>query len=371
MYRKYNHFQAFILSKIPMKQIHFNLKKGEIKLKVENLDDLWYLSTIIEPKDIIKGKTIRKIKLGEQEQRNIKIIKKPVFLKIEAEKIEFSKTSDILRVSGKIKEAPEDIKLDSYHTFNLRENSIITIIKEKWLKFQLDKLKEACSEKISKIVVVIHDREEAHFALMKKYGYEMLSSIKGNVQKKADLEHTKGNFYLEIIKQLMAYDKKYNLNQIIIASPAFWKEDLMKELNDEDLKPKIILAACSSVGKNGIDEVLKRPETIQALKQERISKEMGEVEKLLEEISKNNLATYGLKETENAAFAGAINELLITDTLIIKSRDQNNYEKIEAILKTTEQAKGTVLIISSEHEGGKKLNGLGGIGAILRYKMNY
>lgn len=62
-----------------MKQIYFNIKKGELKVKVENLDDLWYLSTIIEPKDLIKGKTIRKIKLGEKEQRKLRIIKNLFF----------------------------------------------------------------------------------------------------------------------------------------------------------------------------------------------------------------------------------------------------------------------------------------------------
>ncbi len=354
-----------------MKQIYFNLKKGEIKLKAENLDDLWYLSNIIEPKDIIKGKTVRKIKLGGEEQRKQKITKKPVFLKIQAEKIEFSKTSDILRVSGIITQGPEDIKLGAHHTFNIEENSIITIIKEKWLIFQLDKLKEACSEKISKILIVVHDREEAYFALMKKYGYEILTHLRGTVQKKADTEKVRGNFYSEILAQVDNYNEKYAFSQIIIASPSFWKEDLMKELKDEELKKKIILATCSSVGRNGINEILKRPETIQALKQERVSNEISSVEKLLDEISKNNLAAYGLKETENAAFAGAVKELLITDTLIMKSRDQNNYEKIDTILKTVEQTKGTILIISSEHEGGKKLDGLGGIGAVLRYKMNY
>lgn len=354
-----------------VKQIHSNLKKGEIKVKAENPDDLWYLSTLIEPRDMVKGKTIRKIKLGEKEERKANIIKKPVFLKIETEKIEFSKTSNTLRVSGKIKEGPEDIRLDSHHTFNVEENSIITIIKERWLKYQLDKLKEACSENISKILIVVHDREEANFALMKKYGYELLANIQGSVQKKADSEQIKGNFYPEIIKQIKGYDEKYKLSQIIIASPAFWKEDLMKGLNDEELKPKIILATCSSLGRNGINEVLKRPETIQALKQDRISKEINSVEALLEEISKNELAVYGIKETENAAYAGAVKELLITDTLIRKSRDENRYEKIDAIMNTVEQTKGSVLIISSEHEGGKKLNGLGGIGGILRYKLNY
>jgi protein pelota len=354
-----------------MKQIHQNLKKGEVKVKVENLDDLWYLSTIIEPKDIVKGKTIRKVKLGNSDERKQRIMKKPVFLKISVEKTEFSKTSDILRVSGKITEGPDDVKLGSHHTFSIGENTIITIIKEHWLKHQLDKLSEACSEKTSKILLVVHDREEAYFALMKKYGYDILSSIRGSVQKKAHGEKVDGTFYAGVISQIRNYDKKYKLSHIIIASPAFWKEELMKELKDKELGQKIILATCSSVGRNGINEVLKRPETMQALKQERISKEINAVEKLLEEISKNNLAVYGLKDVENASYAGAVKELLLTDTLIKKSMQEDNYEKIESLMRAVEQTRGSILIISSEHEGGKKLNGLGGIGAILRYKLAY
>ena len=312
-----------------------------------------------------------KIKIGEKEQRSQKAIKKPVFIEIKAEKIEFSKNSSNLRILGTIMQGPEDIQMGSYHSFNIEENAIISIKKEKWLKFQLDKLKEACQEKTSKILIVVHDREEAYFALMKKYGYEILAEIKGSVQKKDIEQQFKGNFYLEIINQIKEYTERYKINNVILASPAFWKEDLMQELKDEELKNKIILATCSSASKNGIEEVLKRPETKEALKQDRISKEMNLVENLLQEISKNNLAAYGLEETENACFAGAVKILLITDTLIQKSRQENNYGKIENIMKTVERQKGEVDIINSGHEGGKKLNGLGGIGAILRFKLKY
>ncbi len=62
---------------------------------------------------------------------------------------------------------------------------------------------------------------------------------------------------------------------------------------------------------------------------------------------------------------------MITDSFIRKTREENIYEKLEQIMKTVESTKGNIHIISSEHEGGKKLNGLGGIAAILRYKLNY
>lgn len=354
-----------------MKLIHQDFRKGEVKVKIENLDDLWYLNQIIEKKDIVKGKTSRKIKIGDEKQRKQTIGKKIVFLTIEVEKVEFSKTSNILRISGIVKEGPEDVPLGSHHTFSLEENSIVSITKQKWLKFQIDKINEASKETSAKILICIHDREEAYFALMKKYGCQLLANIKGTVSKKADVKHIETNFYKEIISKLQEYNERYGLSKVIIASPAFWKEDLMKELKDENIKSKIILATCSSVGENAINEVIKRPETENALKQDRIAKEYKFVEELFAEISKNNLASYGLKETKNAAIAGAVKTLLVTDILIQQKRGEGKYEEIEEIMKIVDAAKGDILIVSSEHEAGKKLDGLGGIAALLRYKLNY
>ncbi|MBI2658770.1 pelota family protein [Candidatus Woesearchaeota archaeon] len=203
-----------------MKLLHSNLKKGEVKVLTQSLDDLWYLSTIIEPKDIVKGNTLRKIKTASGDEKSKDSTKKPVFIKLEAEKVEFSKYSNVLRVLGIIKEAPEEIPLGEHHTFNVDDNTAITIIKQDWLRYQLDKLKEACSEKKSSLLICVHDREEAYFALFKKYGYEILTHIQGEVQKKREENIKKENFYLVIISKLKEYVERHNIKQVILASPS-------------------------------------------------------------------------------------------------------------------------------------------------------
>ncbi|MBN2112429.1 mRNA surveillance protein pelota [Candidatus Woesearchaeota archaeon] len=352
-----------------MKQIHLNLKHGIAKIEVQSQDDLWYLSQIIDTGDFVKGKTLRKIQKGSEEKS--RQVKKAVFLKIEVGKVEFSKTSAVLRVGGKVAEGPEDVAKGSWHSFSIEPGTTITLEKQRWLSYQLEKLKEACKSKVPKILICVFDREEAYFALMKKYGYELLSRLKGKVQKKAVEEKVKPSFYSEIIKLLEEYDKRHSLEKIILASPAFWKEDLMKEMRTSQLKPKIVLATCSSVGENGIDEVLKRPETMEALREERAAKEINLVEKVLGEISKDGKSAYGIKEVEQAASAGAVEMLLVTDELIQKLREKEKYGQLDALMKAVDSSKGSITIISSEHEGGKKLSGLGGIAALLRYKLNY
>lgn len=351
-----------------MQIIHQNLKKGEIKIKIDNLDDLWYLSHIIDMGDLIKGQTIRKIRIGDKEDRKAQVVKKKIFLEIKVDKIDFQE--DILKLLGKITQAPEDIKRGTHHSFNIEEGTILTIVKEKWLKYQLDKLKEAASAEQPKILICVLDREESIFALSKRKGFEILGEIKGEVQKKEDKAIAKGSFYQDIIKLLEEYVNRYKIKNIIVASPVFWKEELMKHIKDSKLKEKIVLATCSSVGKNAINEVMKRPEVKEVLRQVRTAKEMNLVEEFLKGIAKKQPIAYGIKEVTEAANAGAVNVLLITDSFIHKVREKEKYEELDNVMKIVDSTKGEIHIISSEHESGKKLDGLGGIGAMLRYKIS-
>jgi protein pelota len=82
-------------------------------------------------------------------------------------------------------------------------------------------------------------------------------------------------------------------------------------------------------------------------------------------------AEYGIKNIKKAIEMGAVSVLLITDSLIHKKRQEDTFAEIENIMHDAENANGEICIISSEHEGGKKLDGLGGIGALLRYKISY
>lgn len=350
-----------------MKILFRSLKQGEVKVKIEDLDDLWYLSQIIDNGDIVKGQTFRKMKVGEKEEG----IRRAVFLELVVENVEFGKHSPILRVSGKITQGPEDVPRGSYHTFNVEDNSVITIMKKEWPKFQLERLEEASAELSAKILICVFDREEAIIALLKKYGYDVLAELKGSVQKKAETTQEVKNFYEEILNNLREYSQRYKAEKIIVASPSFWKEELLKNLKDDELRKKFVLATCSSVDNGSISEVLKRSEVQEVLKQDRISREMRLVDQLMKEISTEGMAAYGIDEVGDAAAAGAIRNLLVTDNLIMNSRQAGNYNKIESIMRSVERAAGDVSIISGDHDAGKRLDGLGGLGAILRYRYKY
>ena len=347
-----------------MQLITSDFKKGLIKLKVTDKDDLWYLSHLIDQGDIIRGKTTRKIKVGEGE--NAKSVKKTLTLSIEAETVELTETS--VRINGKVTEEIEDVPKGSYQSIALEEASEFSIEKPQWLSYQKQKVQEAC-EKRYDYLLCLFDREEVLFALTKKFGYEILTTLKGEVQKKAKIVEIKKDFQEEIIKTLGSYNERYKPSSIILASPAFYKEDLYQKIPQSDLKKKIVLATCSDISERSLDEVMRRPELAETLKHSRARREQILVEELLKEINKNDKAAYGWKDVEQAANSGSVLNLFLTDDFIQKKRLSGQFAEVDQCMKTIDSLQGEIHLISSESDAGKKLNGLGGIGAILRYKQ--
>ena len=71
---------------------------------------------------------------------------------------------------------------------------------------------------------------------------------------------------------------------------------------------------------------------------------------------------YGPAEVQEAADAGAIETLLVSDAVV-------RNPGIEEVMRTVESARGTVVLVSRHHEAGQKLEALGGVAALLRFAI--
>ncbi|MFC1648609.1 mRNA surveillance protein pelota [Nanoarchaeota archaeon] len=332
-----------------------HLKHGIVKVKAEDLDDLWYLSHLVEPGDKASGSTERKIKIGGDDDRKANVVRKKVFLSLEVEKIELAES---LRIHGKILEGTDDVPAGSYHTINVAPGDIIQIEKKEWLKYQLSKLEEASEKQGSTILIVCHDREEAVFGMLTRRGLEELGSLKGDVSKKKEGHEGKGNFYKEIANALKEYKIRYKPSSVVVASPGFWKEYLIAELDGMN----VVQASCSTV-QRGLQEVVKRPELKQVLAQDRTSREALMVEEVMEAISKDS-ACYGLDDSEEKVNNGAVAKLLVSEKFIAKARSEEFYARLDSLMRNAERMDGEVHIVSADSE---KLDSLGGVAGILRW----
>ena len=345
----------------------FDKKIGLAKIRVTDPDDLWYLSHLIDAGNKVRGTAHRKIKIGEGE--NVKVVRKIITVTLLVEKIEYQAQNVTLRINGTIVEGPDDFPRGSYQNISVTEGDEISVQKEYWPSFQEEKLREAAKPK-QQILICIMDREEAIIASSTKFGHKALLRFKGESQKKYKGHTSKQNFYKELEKVIQEYNQRIHPSKIILASPAFYTEDFMKQLSNQELREKIITASASSVSNAGIAELLKNPSLQSALKETRARLEAKLIEELLKEIGKaSGKYAYGLQNTSNAIFQGAAIKILVTTKYIHSAKEENNYAEIDSLLVTADKMKAEVHIIFSDSQSGKQLDGLGGIAAILRYSI--
>ena len=329
-----------------------------IKLSIDNVEDLWHLSNVIDEGDIAEASTFRTVKFGEKEE------KKPMFISIKIEKIEFSELSNRLRLLGKIIHGtPEDlVQIGKYHTIEVSPGSKISFIK-KWKEFQIKRIKQAEKEtKRAKLRIVVLDDEHALFVEVLgsgiRYGIEIRNSGSKNDEK---YEEKVKQFFGEITKEIESHDEKY-----IVAGPGFFKDNLKGFIKEKSPKliERIIFESCSYAEPSGIDELLKKGALEKVLEQERVQQEATLIEEFMVNLSKdNNLSVYGAEQVKQAAEYKAIKKLLIIDSLFRNSKDA------QKILELVERFGGKIFIFSSKSDYGSRLNGFGGIGAILKFAM--
>ncbi|MCZ7393866.1 MAG: mRNA surveillance protein pelota, partial [Candidatus Methanoperedens sp.] len=341
-------------------ELRFN--EGEISLITESLDDLWHLKYILEPHDIVYAFTKRRIEGATDKLRPEKADKKTIRLGIEVEKVEFHRFSNRLRVHGIIAEG--GIDAGAYHTLNIEEGTNLSIIKQ-WKNDQLERLREAeLAARRPRVIIATIEEGEACIGVVRQYGVEESSSLEQSLGKGEG--NKRNEFFGEFASQLKWAAEK--VEAVILAGPGFTKEDFLDFLKtkEPELAKKILLEDTSSIGVSGFQEVLRRGAVDRIMEESRIGREAKLIEELMKEISIEGKAAYGMEEVRNAQSMGAIETLLITDELL---RTEREGKTIDIFLKDVEHSQGRIVVFSTEFEPGKKLESLGGIAALLRFKV--
>ncbi len=342
-----------------MQILEENLKgnEGEIKLIPENLEDLWHLRFIIEKGDVVYSVTKRASHSDDKLRGDKELI--TVRIGVEVEKVEFHKFANRLRISGKIVAGIEEA---GFHTLNIvvgRELSIRKI----WKEEQLKRLKRAVeNSKRPEIAILTVEEGEAVAGALREWGVEEI------FEKKCSYAKDYGGARKEFFEDLFETLKSIKFRYLVIAGPGFIKNDFYDFLRQKDaeMAKRALLVDTYSIGRRGFIEVLKRRVIDKIVGEIRLAEEAELVERLLEGIAKNEKVSYGLEDVKRAKEYGAIEILLISDDFLLEEREKWD---IDSFMEEVERAGGKVLILSSEFEPGEIVSKLGGICAILRFRV--
>jgi protein pelota len=354
-----------------MKIFHVDRKQGTVKLKIENLDDLWYLSSVVETGDLVKTRTERRIKAKEDIGRSRGGERKTITISVRVEKTDFKSDSDTYRIMGIIEEGPEDvIAVGAHHTFNVEKGTQLTVKKDRWSRIELDRLREAEKATLRpKILVVVVDEGEATYALIResKIEYYELTKLIGGKYDTKGREERKEEFYADTVRFIKDTLDREKISAVIVAGAGFEKGHIYQYMiqKNPELREKTAVENIGSHGRNGVQEVLKRAGVRKIMDEITSARDAQLVNELLKEIGKETRqGIYGMQDIRNAANMGAIAKLMICDNLFLKER-----KELDPLMETVRKLNGEIHIINHDSEAGRQLNALGGIAALLRYPI--
>ncbi|MFB6104363.1 MAG: mRNA surveillance protein pelota [Halobacteriaceae archaeon] len=334
----------------------------------ESLDDLWHLHHLIEPGDLVAGDTTRRIQRGDDALRDTGGQREHVHVTLRVEDIEFAKFANRLRVSGVIESASREDVVGAHHTLNVEEREEIAIEKV-WEPDQDERLADAVEASDQPDVAVATVEEgAAHVHTVAQYGIDEYASLSGTTGKG---EYARDRE--ELFDALGDVLSHLAVDAIILAGPGFTKQDAYDYLAEEypSVAEKITVVDTSAVGGRGVHEVLKRGAIADVRAEARVADEAALIDELTGRMRDGHEAAYGIDAVAEAVEFGAVDTLLILDERLRQERSgEGDWEQdVDALLRSVEQQGGDVVVFSAGFEPGQQLRNLGGIAALLRYRV--
>jgi protein pelota len=350
-------------------QVRVEGERERWTLVPESLDDLWHLSYVLEPGDLVSGDTTRRIQRDDDRLRDTGGEREPMSVTIAVEESEFHKFANRLRVSGTIESASREDQVGHHHTLNVEERAEIEIEKI-WKPDQRERIEEAVeATENADVAIATVEEGAASIHTVAQYGAEEYASFTGPTGK-GEYARERSELFGELASALSHLD----VDAILLAGPGFTKEDARKYIEENAPEVADTLGATvdtSAIGDRGVHEVLKRGAVEEVQAETRIAEEAEKIDDLTARIAQGAEATYGIEKVAEAAEYGAIEELLVLDDRLREERAGEGEWDIDAneIIEQVEQQGGSVTVFSSSFAPGNQLDSLGGIAALLRYRL--
>ena len=319
-------------------------------------------------------------------------------LTIQVTHSDFDIGSGQLHVSGKIAVENEHVKMGQHHTLDLELNRKFTLEKaDGWDSVALEMLKEATdTERRAELWAVVLGEGTANICIITEHQTILRQHIEVSVPRKrrGGVDgHAKGmdKFFATVLATLLrqidlpaataATDKTLPL---LLASPGFVANAFLAYIKAEAtrttnkplmaLVSNIVVAHSSSAHIHSLNEILSSPAITTKLSDTKYARETALMDKFLTLVRLDDgRAWYGPREVERAVDKGAVGRgggvLMINNSLFRAQNVTQRRRWVSLVDRVRDVEGGEVRVLSSLHESGKRLEGLGGVAAILTYAL--
>jgi protein pelota len=330
-------------------------EKDRISLLIEDAEDLWYLSKLVEPGSIVIGSGTRKVAAGEKD-----VVKKSYRFELDVERAELQPAG--LRILGTVRNEFEDVPKGSHQSILIEAGSRFELIRT-WDAIAQNRLNRALERTKHDYLVVIFDRDGAVFSEVSGKGSREIERLSGDVARKG-YETRSEDFFATIVTETARIASR-GYSAIIIAASSMWIDELKKRSPPFTARYVAISGADSS----SVTTLLQSREVADELSALGSMNEIGLVEELLKRISTGETYAYGFEDVERAVDYGAAETIIITQKALDRAFEKGTFERITQLLDRAEQVQTRIEIIDTDRQAMMKLDSLGGIAALLRFAI--
>lgn len=394
-----------------MRQVKRNINSdgsGSVTLCPEEPEDMWHAYNLVLVGDYLTASAIRRV-TNESATGATSSQRVHTNLTIRVKSLDFDPQAGQLHVSGQIARENKYVKIGQFHTLDLELNRNFTIEKvvegvdggAGWDSVARTQLTEAIDpNKSTEAVAVVMQEGLANICFLTSHQTVLRQKVEVSVPRKRtgagrSADHDKGldKFYATVLDTLLRQLEGLLENKdssstfpILLASPGFVAQGFLKHINaaaqtkgdkllQDFVKRKAFVVVHSSSGHlHSLNEVLTSPEVRARLQNTQYARETAVMDDFFTLLRKDDSrAWYGPKEVEQAVEKGAVGRgggiLLINNALFRSQEIATRRRWVSLVDRVREVEGGEVRILSSDHESGKRLEGLGGIAAILTFPI--
>lgn len=374
---------------------------GSATLIPQDPEDMWHLYNLIRAKDILRAPAIRKVKHDTSTDATYRTTERTI-LTVRVLRIDFDPQSSELHISGRVCEENKWVAIGQHHTIDLELNRQFTLTKvgedgEGWDSVALSMLKEATDvRKRAATWAVVLQEGLANICVITDYETLIRQKVELAIPRKGHgsdaHDRALQKFFQMTAETLWRHFDVKSLDPdagkqppLLLASPGFTADGLRKFIVDQATaagdkalmayaRRNIVVAHSSSGHKHALDEVLRQPPVLARLSDTKFAKQAKEVDRFFELLRLDDgRAWYGPGEVEKAVDKGAVGQgggiLLLSNKLFRSQKIKERQRWVALHDRVLKVEGGRVIVLSSAHESGKRLEGLGGVGAILTFPL--
>ncbi len=348
-----------------MRLIHRDPKTGLLRLRLETPSDLWRLARLVQPGDRVGASTTRRDPEVPADTPAAQRERRRLWLVVHAEQVEFHGFSRHVRVTGPIAEGPFD--LGKHHTLDLDAGDELTVVKDELSPSDRALLDEGTQHRgDQKIVVAAVDWGESTIVRVRDRSIETVAEVNRSISGKRYRDGTGERDRRQYVEELVDLLRREApaAHAIVVAGPGFLKEEIARLLGERDpiARKKIRVYPTAESGGAGLQELLRSGRASEVLSESVAAEEASLVERLVTALGSGQRAAVGREEVKASLDLGAVEVLLVHESLL---RDP----EAQPLLDRARGGRGRIFVVRDEGEAGRRLTGLGKIGALLRFDV--